>query len=155
MPEYHLAQINIARASTPMDDPAFQPFLDLLEEVNAMADGSPGFVWRLQDENGDATAIKAFDDPQLLTNMSVWETYDDLFDFTYRTAHAAVMARRKEWFERMGEMYMALWWIEVGHIPDLHEGKCRLEMLRAQGPGPDAFTFKKHFPKPEQTGGDQ
>jgi len=117
MNEYHLAQINIARAGMDPEDPGFQGFRALLADVNALADDSPGFVWRLQDENGDATSIRVFDDPRLLVNMSLWETYDDLFDFTYKTAHAA-------------------------------EGRERLEALRAEGPGPRAFTFKKHFPQP-------
>jgi len=148
MSEYHLAQINIARADMGPDDPCFQSFRALLADVNALADDSPGFVWRLQDESGDATSIRVFDDPRLLVNMSLWETYDNLFDFTYRTAHAAVMARRKEWFERMTDGYMALWWVTAGHIPDAAEGRARLEALRAEGPGPRAFTFKKHFPQP-------
>ena len=149
MTEYHLAQLNIARALAPMDDPKMADFVARLDEINRLADGSPGFVWRLQDESGDATAIRAFDDPNLLVNMSVWESPDALFDYVYRSGHARVMARRRDWFDMPADAHTVLWWIPAGHIPSLEEAKARLDLLRAEGPGPRAFTFKNRFPPPD------
>ena len=122
-------------------------FVARLEAVNALADASPGFVWRLQSDEGDATSIRAFDDERLITNMSVWESIEALWDFVYDGDHLAVMRRRREWFERI-EMHMCLWWVPAGHIPGLEEAKERLARLRAEGPTPHAFTFKRRFGAP-------
>jgi hypothetical protein len=144
-PGFHLAQLNIARFKAPMDDPAMAGFVEQLDPVNALADAAPGFVWRLQTEEGNATSIHAFDDDLLLVNMSVWESIDALADFVYRSPHIAVMRRRREWAERMAEAYIVLWWVAAGTTPTVEEAKGRLEHLREHGPSPTAFTFKSRY----------
>jgi len=140
----HLAQLNIAQMKFAIDAPELAEFVARLDDVNALADGSPGFVWRLQTEDGDATAIDYFG-PEYLVNMSVWEDVESLHNYVYRTAHNEVMARRKEWFERMLEVYSVLWWIPAGTIPTIAEADQRLQNLRQNGPTAEAFTFKKIF----------
>ncbi len=147
-PAYHLAQINLARMLRPLDHPAMAGFVAWLEAVNALADESPGFVWRLQDEGGDATALRPFGE-DLLVNMSVWASIEDLWAFTYKSTHAQVFKRRKEWFEMPAEAHMALWWTEAGTWPTTAEAKARIDHMRRHGPGPYAFTFKARFPAPE------
>ena len=115
-----------------------------LDPINALADGTPGFVWRLQTEDGNATSIRAFDDDLMMLNMSVWESVEELTQFVYRSAHVDVMRRRREWFERI-ETHMVLWWVPAGHIPSVDEALERLTHLRAHGPTPYAFTFKVRF----------
>ena len=115
-----------------------------LEPINAIADAAPGFVWRLQDEAGDAIAIRPFEDESLMINMSVWESREALWRFVYDSEHLAVMRRRREWFERM-KVFMALWWIPAGTLPSLEDARERLAALEASGPTPYAFTFKKPF----------
>jgi heme-degrading monooxygenase HmoA len=148
---FHIAQVNIALAKAPVDSPLLADFAALLDPVNALADESPGFVWRLQTEEGNATAIRAFDDDRLIVNMSVWESIDDLTNFVYRSPHVEVMRRRREWFERI-EVFMTLWWVEAGHIPTVGEAEQRLDHLRAHGPTPFAFTFKARYAAPGGTG---
>jgi len=149
---WHLAQINVGRFVAPPGDPRIAPFMDALDRVNALADASPGFVWRLQDESGNATAIQPTDDPLFAVNMSVWRSADALFDFVYRSAHTPVMARRREYFDRFDGAYQALWWIAAGHIPTVDEGLARLWRLDRYGPTPQAFTFKARFPVPDVGG---
>jgi len=149
MSDFHLAQINIARFRLAADDPHIEAFVSQLDAVNALADDSPGFIWRLQGEEGSAMAIQVFDDADLLINMSVWQSADALFDYTYKTAHTKIMARRKEWFGRLEDASMALWWIPAGHIPSAEEGRARLEIISKNGPCPESFTFKKQFPAPQ------
>jgi hypothetical protein len=146
-PAFHLAQVNIARMVEPLDSPRLAGFVAALEPINALADGAPGFVWRLQTEEGDATSIRAFEDDLLLVNLSVWASFEALGDFVYRSDHAGVMRRRREWFEPM-ETYVALWWVAAGHLPTVAEAKERLEHLEADGPTPFAFTFRVPFPPP-------
>ena len=144
-PGSHIAQLNIARFKAPMDDPAMAGFVEQLDPVNALADAAPGFVWRLQTEEGNATSIHAFEDDLMLVNMSVWESVEALAGFVYRSMHVAVMRRRREWAERMRDAYVVLWWIPAGHTPTVEEAKSRLEHLREHGPTPSAFTFKRRF----------
>ena len=149
-PSHHLAQINIARMHAPLDDPLMAGFVAQLDPVNALADQSPGFVWRLQDEAGDATSIRVFDDDRILVNMSVWETMEALRDYVYRSGHLGVLRDRKRWFEPPDGPYLALWWIPAGHVPTPEEGRQHLDHLRRHGPTPEAFTFKSLFPAPAQ-----
>ncbi|WP_066526285.1 DUF3291 domain-containing protein [Erythrobacter sp. CCH5-A1] len=143
---WQLAQINIGKLIAPVGDPRVQPFFDALDKVNAIADASPGFVWRLQSESGTATDIEVAPDPLLIVNMSVWEDATSLFDFVYRSAHTPEMARRREYFHRFESTYQALWWVPEGHRPSIDEGLSRLWMLDRYGPTPQAFTFKARFP---------
>ncbi len=147
MSAYQLAQLNIARMNHPLEAPEMVDFVDNLERINALAEAAPGFVWRLQTEDGDATGIDFFG-ADWLVNMSVWEDVEVLQDYVFRTAHSQLLARRKEWFQRMEEAYLVLWWIAAGSIPTLHESKSRLERLRETGPTAEAFTFKNAFPSP-------
>jgi hypothetical protein len=149
---WHLAQINIGKLTAPQGDPRVQPFFDALDRVNALADQSPGFVWRLQDESGNAMGISYSPDPMLAVNMSVWQDADSLFEFVYRSAHTPVMARRREYFERFDGAYQALWWIAAGTVPTVGEGLSRLWLLERFGPCPQAFTFKARFPAPDDAG---
>lgn len=149
---WHLAQINVGRLVAPQGDPRTADFFAALDRINAMADKSPGFVWRLQDESGNATAIRPTADPLFAVNMSVWESAEALFDFVYRSAHTPVMARRREFFHRFEGHYQALWWVPAGHRPTVDEGLARLWRLEKFGPTPDAFTFKLRFAAPDQPG---
>ncbi|HTV51925.1 MAG TPA: DUF3291 domain-containing protein, partial [Steroidobacteraceae bacterium] len=123
-----------------------------LDEVNALAERSPGFVWRLQSASGNATDIQVSSDPRFLVNMSVWQSVEALFDFVYRTAHTRFMSRRREWFEKPVQAYQVLWWIPAGHTPSVAEALARLEQLRQHGPTHEAFTFKQPFPPPGEPG---
>lgn len=146
---FQLAQVNIALAREPLDAPLLADFVAELGPVNARADAAEGFVWRLQTEDGDATAIRAFDDDRLIVNMSVWESLEALRGFVYGDpAHLAVMRRRRRWFERL-ETFMVLWWVPAAHRPTIAQATDRLALLRAVGPSPDAFTFRRHFPAPD------
>ena len=149
MSQWHVAQINVARLRAAIDDPAVAEFVAGLEPVNRLADESPGFVWRLQTEDGDATAVRAYDDELVIVNMSVWASLDQLADFVYRSGHGGFLRRKREWFERSGEAHMALWWTEAGRLPSVEEGAARLETLRASGPSAAAFTFRHPFPPPD------
>jgi Domain of unknown function (DUF3291) len=144
----HLAQVNVARLRAPIDDPLLADFVARLDEVNALADADPGFVWRLQTEAGNATSIRAYEDDRILFNLSVWRTIDDLRRFVYRTAHHDAMRDRLKWFEAAADAYMALWWVPEDHIPTVDEAKDRLEVLRLKGPTADAFTFRDSFEVP-------
>jgi len=147
---YELAQVNIGRLVAPLTDPQLRDFVDNLEPVNALADAAPGFVWRLQTEDGDATAVRAFewdagDSAGVLVNMSVWRSVADLAAYAYSGAHREILRRRREWFERMSEAVTALWWVHAGHRPSTAEAEDRIRHLRAHGPTPYAFTLKQTF----------
>jgi hypothetical protein len=142
---WHLAQLNIGRLRAPVDDPATAEFMDNLDPVNALAEATPGFVWRLQTDEGNATSVRAFEDPLMILNMSVWSSIEALADFTYRTAHASVLRQRRSWFEKPDQAILALWWVPAGHEPTPEEGIARLEHLRAHGPTPAAFTLRERF----------
>jgi hypothetical protein len=145
---YHLAQINIGRMNAPLTDPIMADFVNNLEPINALADGSPGFVWRLQTEAGNATAISAYDDPMIIINMSVWESAEALKAYVYHSPHIDYLRRRKEWFEKFDGVYLALWWISAGHLPTIAEAKERLDYLAQHGDTPQAFSFRNIFPQP-------
>jgi uncharacterized protein DUF3291 len=147
MSGFQLAQVNIALPREPLESELLQEFVEALDPINALADSSRGFVWRLQGDDGNATSIRAFGDDRLIVNMSVWESIDALRAFVYTSGHVGVMRRRREWFERI-ETHFALWWVPAGHIPTLAEAEERVTLLRAVGPSPDAFTFRRHFPPP-------
>ncbi|WP_086969903.1 DUF3291 domain-containing protein [Vibrio coralliirubri] len=144
-----LAQLNIALAKYPLDTPEIKEFVDNLELVNGIAESSEGFVWRLKDESGDATNIQAFEDPNMIVNMSVWDSVDSLKNFMFRTHHRDFMRRKGDWFHRLPEDTYVLWWIEEDHTPTLEEAIERLEHLREIGDTPYAFTFKTNFTESE------
>jgi len=148
---HQLAQINLARMLFPIDDPRMTDFVALLDPVNAIADKSAGFVWRLQSSYGNATDIPydpAVSDPFLLVNMSVWESLESLRDFTYRTHHLQVFRDRSKWFAKMEKPSYCLWWVPLGHIPTVDEGRERLEHYWRHGSTPFSFWFSQPFPQP-------
>ena len=146
----HLAELNVAHLRAPIDSPEIAEFVALLEPINAVADEAPGFVWRLKESETDPTATVIHDyGDHLLINFSVWESLDALWNYTYRSDHLEVLRRRREWFLRLAEPYMVMWWVPEGHIPSLAEGMRRLELLRAEGPSPRAFTFKDNYSSSE------
>ncbi|GAA4138182.1 DUF3291 domain-containing protein [Streptomyces tunisiensis] len=146
MTAYQLAQVNIARLKAPLDTPLLKDFVDNLDPVNADADAADGFVWRLQSDDGDATAISVFDDPWLIVNMSVWRDPDALTAFMYQGRHREMLSRRREWFQRVEEAMTTLWWVPAGHRPTVAEAEDRLLHLRTHGPAPYAFTLRTSFP---------
>jgi heme-degrading monooxygenase HmoA len=131
-----------------MDGPVMAGFKAALEPINALADEAPGFVWRLQTEDGDATAIRPYEDDRMMVNMSVWESIEALRAFVYTSGHTSVMRNRRRWFEKL-EPYLVLWWVPAGHQPTIEEAKERLEHLKRRGPTPHAFTFRASFPAPD------
>jgi hypothetical protein len=145
---WQLAQVNIGRIRAPMSNPVMAEFAAALAEINALAESSPGFVWRLKDASGDATSIQAFSDPLMLVNLSVWTNIEALKDYVYRSAHGRFFARRRDWFESTPGASFALWWIPVASIPTVEDAKGRLALLDERGPTPLAFTFKQPFPPP-------
>lgn len=151
MSAFELAQINLAVLREPLDSPLLADFVANLTRINALADAAPGFVWRLQGDSGDATSLRPFGE-NIVVNMSVWKDAATLNDYVYKSDHVAIMRRRKEWFERMVEAHMVLWWVPVGHRPALAEAATRLAQLRSQGPSAEAFTFRQLFPAPDALG---
>ena len=145
MNQYYLAQINIAKAQASMDSESMMGFVNRLDEINTLADKSPGFVWRLQTEDGNATAIHAFDDPLLLVNMSVWENIESLKQFVYKSLHVELISDRDAWFDKMPNVHQALWWIPAGHTPSVDEGKEKLDHLQKNGVSKIAFTFANSY----------
>ena len=147
MQKFHLAQMNIAAAKSAMDSALMKGFVDRLDEINQLADVSPGFVWRLKAEAGE-TAISAFDDPSIIVNMSVWVDLESLKHYVYKSVHLELLKEKNSWFSKMAEAHQVLWWIPGGHIPTLAEGKERLDYIREHGASSFAFNFAKNFPSP-------
>ncbi|MEU6098488.1 DUF3291 domain-containing protein [Streptomyces sp. NPDC047079] len=146
---YELAQVNIARLLAPLDSPQLKDFVDALDPVNAVADASDGFVWRLQGDSGNATDVPVLGDEWLIINMSTWRDMNALTAFMYQGRHREMLARRRDWFERLREAVTALWWVPAGHRPTVAEAEERLLHLRAHGPTPYAFTLRTSFPAGE------
>jgi antibiotic biosynthesis monooxygenase (ABM) superfamily enzyme len=141
-----IAQLNIGRAVAPLDDVVMADFMNWLDEINALAERSPGFVWRLQGDSGNNTDLKVSDDPRFIVNLSVWSSIEALYAFTYRSDHKTVFKRRHEWFERMGRPTTVLWWQPAGTVPSIEEALDRLDRLTNLGPTYNAFTFKQSYP---------
>jgi hypothetical protein len=150
MAGYNIAQVNIGRIRAELDDPMMVGFVNRLDEINALADASPGFVWRLIANEGNATYLRPFDDPWMLLNMSVWDSVEHLRQFVFQTAHRELLRQRHAWFEKLSDVYAALWWVPSGHIPSVHEAKQRLQHLEKNGPTQFAFTFQTMFQPDEQ-----
>jgi hypothetical protein len=146
---FHIAQVNIARMLAPLDSPVMATFVARLVEINALADQSPGFVWRLQTEEGDATYLRPYDDDRILFNLSVWESVEELKDYVYKSAHSELLRQKRDWFEKFDRMHMAMWWVKAGHIPTIGEAKQRFKYLQERGETEHAFTFKQLFPPAE------
>ncbi len=147
-----LAQLNVGRLLAPIDDPRIAEFVANLEPVNALAETSPGYVWRLQDDSGDATHIRAYDDELMIVNLTLWTSVETLADFVFRTGHVEYLRRRRQWFEGAIEATTCLWWIPDGTVPDTVDAIARLEHLRTHGPTPTAFTFRHRFEAGREVG---
>ncbi len=141
--QFHLAQLNMGRIRYPVEDPRMAGFMNRLDEINALVDGTEGFVWRLQTEEGNATALRPYEDDRDLINLSVWESIDALKAFTYHSNHVEVFRQRHEWFEPSSEATLVMWWVPAGHIPSIEEVIERLDRLRREGPTSEAFTFRE------------
>ena len=153
MARFHLAQVNIGRFRAPIDDPIMDGFRNALDPVNALADASPGFVWRLQTEDGNATAVRPYPaDDLMAVNLSVWESLESLQRFVYKSHHVHTLRGRSQWFEPIEGPILALWWVPAGHIPTVAEATERLAHLKDHGPTPHAFTFRTPFPAPDGPG---
>jgi hypothetical protein len=148
--KFHLAQINIGRLVAPLDDPRIASFIAQLDGINGLAEQSPGFVWRLKSDSGNATDIPYGDDPFVIVNMSVWESVEALQDFAYRSKHTGVMKDRAQWFEKHQKPHYCLWWIPEGHVPTVAEGRERLTHYQEHGPTPYSFWFQHPFPVPAE-----
>lgn len=149
MATLQIAQVNIARMKGQLDEPVMAGFVARLDEINALADGSPGFVWRLQNDGGNATYLRPYDDDRILFNLSVWQSIEELKAYVYRTAHAELLRDRASWFDRFDGAQMAMWWVPAGHRPSVDEAKARLAHLAAHGASQFAFTFRSIFPPDE------
>lgn len=147
---FHLAQINIARAKAPLDSPIMQGFVEALDNINALADTSPGFIWRFQTATGNAAYERAYEDPLMLVNFSVWASVDALKAYVYRSTHVEFIAARHQWFEKLPGPHFALWWIPAGTLPTVAEAKDRLEHLRLHGPSEHAFLFHQPYRAPDK-----
>jgi hypothetical protein len=145
MTHYHLAELNIARMVAPLDTPVMAGFVAQLDTINALADSSPGFIWRLQE----ATNVQAYTDPLILVNLSVWDSVESLRQFTYKSGHIAPLRDRAKWFEKPAQAHLAMWWIPAGHIPTVAEARQRLEYRRSHGDSPVAFSFASPYPEPD------
>ena len=147
MSKYVLAQLNIALMKEPIDSPLMADFVANLDRINALAEQSPGFIWRLKTADGDATALRPMGE-DLLINISVWQDVAALSAYVYGPGHVEIMRRRKEWFDKVREAHLVLWWIPLAHRPTEQEAITRLEQLRSQGPTVAAFTIRDNFPPP-------
>jgi hypothetical protein len=148
MSGYQLAQLNIATMKAPLESPGMVDFVANLQRINALAEAAPGYVWRLQDEAGDATSIRPFGD-EVLVNLSVWADVRSLSDYVYKSAHSEMLKRRQEWFSKGSAAHMVLWWVPAGHRPTLPEAAERLALLREQGASAQAFSFRQAFAPPD------
>lgn len=147
----HLAQLNIGRLDQPLDDEANAEFVAALGPVNELAESSPGFVWRLTDDDGRSSSyvrLPGEDDPLLVVNYSIWTDLESLRHFVYRSGHGSYLRRRREWFERPDEAMTVMWWIPAGEIPSLAEAYERLKELRLNGPTERAWSLSTTFPPP-------
>lgn len=146
MRSVELAQLNIARALAPLDDPIMDGFVERLAEINGLAEKTHGFVWRLIDKMGaDATGIRAYDDPLVIVNLSVWTGIDELSEFAYRSTHVEMYRDRRRWFAPLEGPNLVLWWVPVGLRPTIEDATARLEHLAEHGPSAHAFTLKARF----------
>ena len=157
---FELAQVNVGRLVAPLDDPQLADFVAALDPVNAVADSAPGFVWRLQTDDGNATAVRAFEwdaagSAGIIVNMSVWRDLEHLAAFVYSDVHRQVLRRRRQWFQRMQEAYTACWWVASGHRPSTDEAEDRILHLRAHGPTAHSFTLHDSYPPPDAAQSEQ
>ena len=150
MSAHDLAQLNIARARDELDSPVVADFVANLDRINALGEATAGFIWRLHDESGNATAVRACDEHRINANLTVWTSVDAPAAYAYRTDHVAILRRRREWFIPLDGPSLVLWWVPAGHRPTPTDAKDRLASLATLGPTPAAFTLKRPFPSPHE-----
>ena len=148
--KWHLAQTNIGIAKYAYDEPEFADFVDNLDRINALADEAPGFVWRYVAEDETEAGRDVFEDDKMLFNMSVWESKQALLDYVYQTDHVHILRRRAEWFVKLNQPIMAMWWIPAGTLPTVADARQRLDLLAEKGPTIEAFTFRHFFDAPDE-----
>jgi hypothetical protein len=148
MSQYQIAELNVAELKAPLDSPELKDFVDNLDRINALAESSPGFAWRLKGDGNDATSLRPLGD-NVIVNLSVWSDVSALRDYVYKTAHVEILRRKREWFSRMAKAYMVLWWVPKGHEPTPAEAVAKLMLLRERGPSAEAFTFAEAYGAPD------
>jgi hypothetical protein len=149
MNQFQIAQINIGRINgVNIEDPIMKEFVANLDSINALAENSKGFVWRLKDDSNNATNLNPCNDEQIIINISAWETIEDLENFVYRTVHSNFLRRRKEWFQSFGKAYAAMWWIPAGQFPTIQEAMEKLDYFQENGPSKTVFDYKNKYPQP-------
>lgn len=154
---FDLAQVNISRLLAPLDSPQLADFIAALDEVNGAGERAPGFRWRLQTEDGNATSIRAFEwdageSYGVIVNLTTWASVEDLASFVFGAAHTPIMRRRRQWFAKVAVATTALWWVPAGHRPTTGEAEDRLRHLRLHGPTSYAFTLRQSWTAPDATG---
>jgi uncharacterized protein DUF3291 len=145
---FHLCQYNIGRAIADLDDPVMAGFVGGQDQLYALAETSPGYIWRLQPEEGEGSVLPFPDDPRMVVGLTVWEDLETLKNYVYKNDHAEYLRKRRQWFEKLEGPTAVLWWMPAGEFPTVAEGQRRLERLAAQGPTRAAFTFQSPFPPP-------
>ena len=143
--EYHLAQVNIAKMLADLNAPVMSDFVQRLNEINLLADSSAGFVWRFLSDEGDATYLRPYEDKNILFNMSVWESLESLKAYVYNSSHLELLKSKKNWFSKLSEPHMALWWVPKGHIPSVSEGLRKINIIKERGACEEAFTFAEPY----------
>jgi GNAT superfamily N-acetyltransferase len=138
-PELHVAQLNVATLREALSHPDTREFQQGLAPVNALAESTPGYVWRLQSDEGDATSIKVATDPNTIINLTVWDSMEALFDFAYRSMHRDFLRRRHEWFLD-ADRRAAVWYVRAGSIPSIDDAMSRVRFIDTFGESPFAFT---------------
>lgn len=147
---YQLAQINIGRMKgVDINDPIMKEFVENLDAINATAESSEGFVWRLKEDNNNATSLNPYDDEQVIVNISVWQSIEALEKFMYKSSHVEFLRRRKEWFQKFGKPYTAMWWIKAGQYPTVQDAVAKLDQLQKTGATEEVFDFRNKFPTPD------
>ena len=143
-----LAQLNVGRILAPIDSPVMAQFVARIADVNRQAETAPGFVWRLQDDEGEgALDQRIFNDDTLLVNMSVWRDAASLFDFVYRNLqHREALQQRRQWFSAVAEPMVVCWWTPDTHMPTIRDAEERLTHVRENGPSARAFPFRRVIP---------
>jgi hypothetical protein len=139
---HHLAELNVGRLVAPTDDPRVAEFMQALDRINGMGKRMPGFVWMMEGSGEPGTGNtenKIEGDPLYVSNLTVWENVETLENFVFNTVHRQFYARRREWFEVLGQMHFVMWWVPVGHRPTLDEALERLEHLKQHGASAHAF----------------
>jgi hypothetical protein len=149
--DHHLAELNVARLRRPLDAPEAAEFVASLDPINVIAETTPGFIWRLTDDDGRPSSfipIPGLDDPLVIVNYSIWRDLESLKHYVYKSGHASYLRRRNDWFEPTAEASVVCWWTPAGVIPDLADAYARLQDLRNCGPSDRGWPLNKPIDPP-------